>query len=106
MDTCSPEIARNNCDELCAIDKYNIDTPIKLENAKVEYQVQHHDESSIYEDTITTDNHNIDTPIKVQDFKVEYQVHKHDDSFSSCPSEVNNAQDYESASLQVPDLMS
>ena len=45
MDTCSPEIARNNCDELCAIDKYNIDTPIKLENAKVEYQVQPHDES-------------------------------------------------------------
>ena len=58
------------------------------------------------EDTITTDNHDIDTPIKVQDFKVEYQVHKHDDSFSSCTSEVNNAQDYESASLQVPDLMS
>ena len=58
-----------------------------------------------HNDSFIAHNHDIDTPIKLQDFKVEYQVLEHDVSFSSCTSEVNNAQDSESARPQVLDLI-
>jgi hypothetical protein len=58
-----------------------------------------------HHDSFNTDKHDIDTPIKLPDFKVEYQVQIHDNSFASCTSEINNAQDFESARPQVSYLI-